>query len=453
MTTSSSDNKTAKSHPAISSPDQFIKALQKGQTSFLSYSDSNVPWFETLFPDVTLPALQDLKLPKEAFAPLFTRIASRLKHIAKENGSSRPHLPKDIASRIEKVILASVIKSTDKKAPSSIIKKGLKDNHYPAVSTPIKKPSATPLKEKTTPIKTPVSQEKTKEPTPQSSTPQAHKAEKVNTKTSNSSKPATTDPKAPTLSSDKVISLLKESSSPTFYFAADKTPTFETLYPKTTRPKTTLHSGTVRVAPVDFQPLLKSRIASAHQYLRKRDAACSRLPASFMKYQTRLICRSLEQTYKVRSDKASAHKQKVKSDKKKKSLTYVPSSQETKDKLSSPSQVQQTDSSPQDEEFRRLHTLKSLITSLRDQEINTDPRLLPAIARLHDIALPFSPSTWTFVPSSKIVATPTFQESKLMSIKIYNDDDPTTMNSITLDQKAFTSISSQASAFYSSIFQ
>lgn len=172
-----------------------------------------------------------------------------------------------------------------------------------------------------------------------------------------------------------------------------------------------------------------------------------------MKYQTRLICRSLEQTYKVRSDKASAHKQKVKSDKKNRSPTFVPSSQETKDKLLSSSQVQQTDSSPQDEEFRRLYKLKSLITSLRDQEINTDPRLLPAIARLHDIALPFSPSTKTFVPSSRIVATPTFQESKLISLKIHNDNDLMTTASITLDQRAFTSINSQASAFYSSIFQ
>jgi len=462
--------------PAAPSEKEFISYLKKAQCSFLSYSDSNVPWFETLFPDVTLPALVNDQVPKEIYSPLFKRVASKLKSIAREYATNVPSLPSSLAATVQKVILDSVRKSTKDKCPVSIVNKARKAQHYPALSTAQPTtPKSSPSKEKKSspaPAKLaskPIPKDKAPQNPAKPSIPSTPKVSKPGKSSTPASTQTKASPKKPEVhKSSEIIERLKTSSSPTFYFAADKTPAFESLFPRTTRPPTTLVSGTVRVEPVHFSPLLKSRISSAHAFLRKNNFNVQRLPAAFMKYQTRLITRSIEQSYKDRKAKTNSKKVKAKQSKAK-AIVYVPASSETKAKLSQAQQAVDPDTEDVTS-IRRNHVIKALIDQVRNQQVNPDPRLLPRIASFYKVLVPYSDnnvplSQFTYpgidkkhVTHDQIVAVPSFTDGKLTQLQfvstfhVQGKPHPNSTIRSTLNQASLVSFQSQASSFYETLF-
>jgi len=465
--TPSTSSKTQNKSP-VASEEEAYTFLKLEQSSFLSYTDSNTPWFETLFPDVPVPTLIDSKLPKDLFNPLFQRIAQNLKAKIRVH-SPIATLPRSLAARIEQVILASVQKSSSAKCPAKHVKAALAASHYPADLPAAKtKPRSVPKKQTVSPAPkaSPASKQSQKQ-TPQPPAPSKIPTPPKASKPTKSSSTANPKPKAssnkPEPLRSEIIDCLKASSSPTFYFSADKTPAFESLFPKTTRPPTTLVSGNVRVAPELFNPLLKTRISSAHSVLRKGDLHVSKLPSEFMKYQTRLIARSIEKSYKDRSDKRQSSKKAKKSKQgKAKEIEFVPSSSKSK---AAPSQAQQADLPPseQEEDFKKLYRLKSLIQSLREQETNPDPRLLPSIAALHKVAFPFHvminhPDTSDLKNIHSYTVVPTFQDNKLTQLQFSasairpGTTVTTSCPMFYLNDSSFRSIFSQSSAFYSSMF-
>jgi hypothetical protein len=292
--------------PIIPSDEVCLRALRSSEISRFFPSDSNTPWFEALFTTPLPPITHDDKLPKNEFNTLFKHVATQAKTQLKLKLShSFSHLPKSIADNITSTILASAKKSTVSKVPKKVLKRATHlspSEKSSAVQEP-PKPTSPSKENKPSPPKkqrSPPSQETAKTSVKASTPTPAPKPAQPPSKTA-------TPIESPTVS--EIVKVLHEAASPQFYFAADKTPTFAELFPGTTMPRFTRISGNVKVEKHHFAPLLKSRISSAHKYLRARKIEAARLPAAFMKYQTRLICRSIEKTVTRKQDARKAKKQ------------------------------------------------------------------------------------------------------------------------------------------------
>jgi hypothetical protein len=371
-----------------------------------SISDSNVPWFEVLFPDTTLPALTDSKLEKADFNPLFKSIASYVKYVLKtELDLSVSHLPRPIATKIEEVIIKSTIKSTQGKCPAKTLKSSKK-----------KHPFAIPSKKSNKPVSPPAPKaqpkEKKEKPSPKKAAtpapvpPPTSSVSKTKSKASAKTAAPTTkkSPGTPTKSVSSTVShkdalqVLTDTKSPKFFYPSDKTPTFQTLFPGTTMPKFTKSSGNVSIAKADFQPLLLSRVRSAHHALRNAKMQVTRLPAKFMNYQTRLITRSIEQSVKERKDKATTKKS-AKSDKKKSTkeqVVFVP--QQVPDTLSAPTINKEDSTLPEDSDsvynLRELRTLlSSKVAEMNVPGSSIDKRLTKKLLAHPSLPTLFAPST------------------------------------------------------------
>lgn len=321
--TSHKEKKTSKSDsPAPPSEEEISKLLKSKMPSIFSTTESNCPWFESLFASAVPKLTPDSTLTKADFNPLFTDLAQQAKTYLRSNNTPVAHLPKSIAAKIQQVILSAVKKSSTSKAPAKIVKKAQLATP-PAESKPLKTKTPRPSTDK--------------KPSPASAAPAPHvpfstkkPAKTPSVKTSIDSTPNKSNVKKTTEQSttvpttvrlSDVLKALHESSSPQFYFAADNTPTFKQLYPGTSQPRHSYVSGNVKIAKDEFQPLLLQRIKSAHAYLSKRNLKVTKLPAKFLAYQTRLICRSIEQAKEARK----ALKQSKKPAKPSKtSIEYVP---------------------------------------------------------------------------------------------------------------------------------
>jgi len=282
----------------IPSEEDALRALRNSDLSRFFPSESNVPWFESLFPD-PVPDLDNDLIDKNTFNKLFKVVASQAKTMLKEKTNhSFSHLPKSVAAAIQNTILSSVRKSKASKCPAAVIRRA---TH---LSAPSKTTTSNPSK-RTADIKTPAA--------PKPSQPPKGKAQATSAKASipKPSAQSTPSPSVPSTVST-IVQALHEASAPAFYFAADKTPTFKQLFPGTTMPKFTRVSGNIRIDSTSFHPLLTSRVKSAHTSLRAKKILVTKLPAAFMKYQTRLICRSIEKQLadqkQARSDKRESRK-------------------------------------------------------------------------------------------------------------------------------------------------
>jgi hypothetical protein len=322
---------------AAPSEEVVLQHLRRMTHSVFSISESNVPWFESLFPATDLPKLQpDNTLLKADFNPLFKDIASKAKaHLKAQHGYSISALPRTAAAKVQEVIIASVLKSTSAKCPAKVKKAAAhlqlskKESTAPSTSKPAPKPSKAdkkPASSKPAPAPTnpssdgftTVSHKKTRKASSAKPVPDStdkKKSEKT------SQKQSTTSPTHVTHSISDVLKCLHEAHPP-MYYAADKTPTFAQLFPKTSVPKHSSRSGNMIIDKEHFAPLLTTRIRMAYKALSASSIRVNKLPARFMAYQTRLICRSLEKQLAEKTEAKAAKK--LAKAKKGKTVQFVP---------------------------------------------------------------------------------------------------------------------------------
>lgn len=308
-------DKSSKDSTAVPSDEDCLKALRRSEISRYFPSDSNVPWFESLFPG-PVPQLTDSKLDKECFNKLFKSVASQAKTVLKrETSHSFAHLPKSIAAAVQNVIQKSVKKSTESKCPQKVVKKAV---HLSSSASP-SQPRQSEKKNKTPASSAPPA-------TPKVVLPPKKKAKATSSPAASPQKSkSTSSPAAPATQAtvSQIVKILQENTAPRFYFSNDAVPTFRELFPGTTMPQFTRMSGNVHVAKEKFNPLLASRVKSAHNILRAKKISVTKLPAAFLKYQTRLITRSIEKQCATKKQ-AKADK-KAKTQSKKKEIQFVKS--------------------------------------------------------------------------------------------------------------------------------
>jgi hypothetical protein len=361
------------------SSDKVLATLRAAHIPLFSSADSkNIPWFETLFPSHPVPAISsDNVIEKSVFNPLFTELASKCKKIIKKDlDYSFSHLPHDISTMLIEVIIHSTRKSTASSAPKRVLNKAKE----------IK--TDTPAPKKTSPTKAPKA--KIDSPAPKAITASKQKKAKTTsvskpatpTKQKTSAKSSQSQSPAPLATMSSVISALHESEAPRFYFKDKETPTFSQLFPGTSMPPKSYVSGNVKIAPEHFNPLLSIRVKSAHKFLRAKNLRVTKLPAKFMKYQTRLICRSVEQATKTKKDSIKAKKAAKKSKKSGSKIEFVPSTLP----FSPPAPQASSDSQDKEiDDIRSLRDLRELVSAYiadLDSTIPSDPRI-PSLITKH----------------------------------------------------------------------
>jgi hypothetical protein len=373
----------------VRSDDEILSLLRKLDPSVYAPSDSNTPWFETLFPNKPVPTITDSSIEKAVFNVLFSDLTSKAKTWLKSQHSiSLSHLPRSIAVKIQEVILRSAKKSSESKVPTRILKKAA---HLTPSAQPTSKSTSTATSSpdnNTVPPKaqTPKAPRKSASNKNKSQAPPPKTADSTIPKSTQSarspSKPSTT----PVTSISDVNKALAEAASPAFYFAKDKTPTFQELFPGTSMPKHSRFSGNVRVEPSQFSPLLSVRIKAAHAYLSKRSIKVTKLPSKFLAYQTRLICRSIETTISKKKEQSTAKKQKkiqsAKAQPSKAKIQFIPGSTALPESI----RPDQANAHPDTHDVvRDLRDLRMLMQSVKIDyaapESVRDPRLHSAIRR------------------------------------------------------------------------
>jgi hypothetical protein len=391
--------------------------------SVFAISESNVPWFESLFPATDIPKLQpDNTLAKADFNPLFKDIASKAKaYLKAQHQYSISALPRAAAAKVQEVIIASVTKSTSAKCPAKVKKAAAhlqppkKESTAPSSSKPAPKPSKAdkkPASSKPTPAPTNPSSDgfttvlhkktrKAPSAKPVSDSTDKKKSEKT------SQKQSTTSPTHVTHSISDVLKCLHEAHPP-MYYAADKTPTFAQLFPKTSVPKHSSRSGNMIIDKEHFAPLLTTRIRMAYKALSASSIRVNKLPARFMAYQTRLICRSLEKQLIAKTEAKAAKKQ-AKA-KKGKTVQFV--SPTIPDTLISPPTAQPlvSDSDDVHEQVKHFRDIRSCLQAFQSE--------CPVDANFRNHSL------HTFILANKVLRTafPKLYESLDRSIHLQSPD-------------------------------
>jgi len=239
-------------------------------------------------PTATIPT--DGLIPKDLFNPYFLNLTKRIKDILSKERLYLPRLPKEITS-----ICQTLVQHCLRHVPKS----------PPKAKTPVPaqaQADTSPSKSKPTPAKGTKSDTKDKAP----STP---KASASSGKASATPKKQTQEAVKKQPSASDIFRILQESKNPTFFFDKEHTPSFSELFPNTTTPRYVIKSGTPFVNPDHLKPLLQIRLNTAKTILRKHEIHTSRLPATFVKGQVRLITRSI--TVRITSAK-QAQKEKKK---------------------------------------------------------------------------------------------------------------------------------------------
>jgi hypothetical protein len=411
--------------PAPSSEEDITKLLKSKMPSIFATTESTAPWFETLFPTSKLPELTtDSTIEKTVFNALFKDICTQAKIYIKAANYTAPHLPRSLAAKVQKVIILSVKKSSSAKCPARIIKKAAHLTPPPAKQAPSDKTKSPASKPATKP--SPSSKQNKSASTSKAKAPSApaHKDSPPKKNNAKRSPEQSAPTPVPTVRISDVLTALHESSSPQFYFSADNTPTFKSLFPGTTMPKYSHMSGNITVEKTAFQPLLLTRIKSAHAYLSKRDLKVQKLPAKFLAYQTRLITRSIEKQLENRKQAKATKKAKVAS--KQGTVTFVP--QTMPDSVAAPPRLPSSEESAREndiheqiKEYRDLRTiLQAYQAELPVSEAMKNPSLKKAIYQSEILRAAFPAAYFdrsdTPSASNKIV--------KLTALKSYESFDP-----------------------------
>lgn len=251
---------------------QILKALRKSASPAFLFPSKSIPRLSKFgFVDITLEAPLPAEIDSKVLSGLVASHCRRAKAHLRAANLTVSHLPKAIVSDFESQISASY-------------KKTLLDTKFKGISPATmdtKKPkskSAQPAKSNASAPAKPETPKPSKAQTPAPAKPKPSQPSKA----PSSLKPAP---------ASKVLDVLKSSRNPAFYF--DSQPSFDTLFPRTTKPPSKLRSGTPYVEKKEFSPLLVSMVKSAHKALAKCSIKVQKLPNSFMTHLERLILHSL----------------------------------------------------------------------------------------------------------------------------------------------------------------
>jgi len=202
------------------------------------------------------------------------------------------------------------------------------------------------------------------------------------------------------------------SKSDKFYFPADKTPRFDQLYPGTSMPRFSRLSGNVRIAPEAFKPLLAIRIKSAYAHLSQAKLRTDSLPKKFLSYQTRLICRSVQQTLDHKKEAKKTKKAKITSKQSKSKVEFVPAALSFPSDSSSVVPVPEEDGHDKILNFRDLRENLQAVLAELDAGVKPDPRLIPKVLKSSHLPPLFkdpTPQYSTGCQVTHVCAPPTFK--------------------------------------------
>jgi hypothetical protein len=351
----------AKDKIPVTSDKSIEKVLRQSMKPRFFFPDSGIPLLKALCPDVPYDTTSLASFPEELQKQLFSSLARQIKNFLSSKGIKLPALTPFLVEHVRSLLNKSFTKTASSKAKAFSPKPKKEDKSSPKANVPSASPTKAKKGKKSASNQSPA----TKVSTPSSKPSPSSKTPKAKAPTNN----------APVAKVADVLNALKSSKAPRFYF--DEQPSFKTLFPGTTRPKSTMKSGSPYVEPAQFRPLRMMLVKASHSVLRNASINVSKLPASYMIHLTRMIRHSLAVPSNPKSQSQKAKKSASKPSNSK-TVTFVPAS--LPDAILNPPQESSFD--PIDD-MRSLRNYRSLlemvITEIETQVLDSSSRPLPLL--------------------------------------------------------------------------